>query len=671
MGRLLRLGAPSQAPAGAARVFSWRPKAERCVLLGLFVLVAVLGLMQLQVVRQRGDVGQLGVPAIRRAKARALVENDPPASPLQSVSPEEVSAGQRPPAVAVITSTVAVDEAMVRKSPATMQARETAATTTLLRVTYPATVEEKAPAVTRRKKSASAISVRSEPLAAVLVGIPSWCVAVDGLSDLYAADEALRGLALPQGKFGAVAGGHNVSASGQATDKSSATGHVAFWPYLDPAPPFDSEDLDDLRSRVHVFTLTNHYYTVRIDDSPANGSAVTAERICCTSSRLLCALPFASPTLQFVAELLRSAILHGYVPHVVGFGRGGVRLPPDSFGWHNGKPVMWFVPEMRALAERLGRHTLVIIADAHDVIFTLPARDAQCRFRQIQAEAAARGKPVRVLFSAERSCFPLGADECARFPDPEPDRAWPYRYLNTGAVMGEVGDVLDVLIAMNASYPGGLTATNINDQAAAQLLFINASQREAFGMRLDYGAALFMTMHMQHEQQFAHEMKQRPLPLPFSAQTPPPMPTVTTPRQLQLHQPAATDAMGVTGASSVAPTGTFGIGGRRVNGVVRGPGANSFPCNTVTRRCPIALHFNGGSKSLQSGYDDSLASTQATIEDTRVAQLVADYRVGVLGMTVREMVCDPEWTDDAASNKFRPAWIPGCRGWKRESSTAA
>ena len=99
-----------------------------------------------------------------------------------------------------------------------------------------------------------------------------------------------------------------------------------------------------------------------------------------------------------------------------------------------------------------------------------------------------------MLFAAERSCFPITEDECARFPYPPP--GLPYRMLNSGGWMGAAADILDVLDAVELMYPSGIDAAETNDQAALQYLFLDKFARTLLGLALDYDGSVFMCAHM-------------------------------------------------------------------------------------------------------------------------------------------------------------------------------
>jgi hypothetical protein len=200
----------------------------------------------------------------------------------------------------------------------------------------------------------------------------------------------------------------------------------------------------------------------------------------------------------FTCELLQTLLLGGVIPHVVGFGGpgwdsgdgrgltgGGV-----AFRWGLGKPILALRAPVEALVARGGGASLVLVADAHDTLLAVPGSALAAAFRRAQA----RRPGTRVLFAAERSCFPISAEDCARFPDPP--AGLPYRMLNSGAWMGEAADVLDVLDAVELMYPGGIDAPNVNDQAALQYLFLDTFARALLGLALDYENDVFMCMHM-------------------------------------------------------------------------------------------------------------------------------------------------------------------------------
>lgn len=308
-----------------------------------------------------------------------------------------------------------------------------------------------------------------------------------------------------------------------------------------------------------------------------------------------CALHIMSITndyYTYTCEMIRSAVLNGLVPHVVGF--VGPAVDKDSlFNWGLGKPLLWLRPAIAALAASLGPHTMVMIADAHDVLVTATGSNVIARFRYLQTQRPG----MRVLVTAERSCFPISEAECAQFPKPDLPCTQHNRNLNSGGWMGEAQDVLAVLDAVDAAYPDGLVAATMNDQAALQYLYLNATTRRKYGLQLDYSSQVFQAMHMSEQ-----EVSQ-----------------------------------------------------------VDVDGAPWRWCNTATGGCPAILHYNGGSKGMQVPMDATLATTKATLGPTKRADAVAwldSYMIGGVNQMVREFCCDPRWTN-TEFNKVRSEWL-GC-----------
>jgi hypothetical protein len=316
----------------------------------------------------------------------------------------------------------------------------------------------------------------------------------------------------------------------------------------------------DAACALHAFAITNDYYT-------------------------------------FVCEFLRSALLNGIVPHILGF------TPAASdklFNWGLGKPLLWLRPAVAALVAATGPHTMVLLADAHDTLVLVPGATIIARFRYIQARRARAGQPpMRVLITAERSCFPIPEEDCARFPLPDVAGS-PYRNLNSGGWMGEAADVLAVLDAVDAAYPEGLEAANMNDQGAMQYAYLNASSRAALGLQLDYSNQVFQAMHMS-------ENEVRP-PHPDRA----------------WHFCNA-----ITGGC---------------------PALLHFNGGSKGRQLPIDAGLRTTTITLGEKRDDA------------VVAWLDGYEVGGVNMTVREFCCAPQWTQGgagAAFNKARAAWL-GC-----------
>jgi hypothetical protein len=399
---------------------------------------------------------------------------------------------------------------------------------------------------------------------------------------------------------------------------------------LSPPPP--AAAVARAAAALHAFAITNDYYT-------------------------------------FTCEFLRSCLLNGIVPHIVGFdeqiaveGRSG----SHNYNWGLGKPLLWMRPPLASLAAALGPHTLVLLADAHDSLVLAPGATIAARFRYLQGKRPG----LRVLLSAERSCFPIDERECAGFPGPLEREAVPcggglYPNLNSGSMIGEVADVLAVLADVDAAFPQGLEAANMNDQAAMQYAYLDAERRERLGLGLDHTNQLFQAMHLSLDE---------------------------------------------VGALQVGASGA-------ALGEAAPPALRL--CNRHTGGCPAVLHFNGGSKHAQVPIDDALFTSLLTTtelppppppptspptragaatlsgadeadgfvadEPSREAVAATDaqrmrplrealdaYVVGGVRMTVRDFCCAAGWTSTGeapregvppsrpgpvAQNHARPRWL--------------
>jgi hypothetical protein len=246
------------------------------------------------------------------------------------------------------------------------------------------------------------------------------------------------------------------------SERAAASASNTSFPIL-PSPtltlaPSSSSSTDKLSSAIHAFLITQDYFT-------------------------------------FTCELLQSAILNGIVPHIIGFGGPGQgRGLLDRgvvFNWGLGKPILSLRAPIEKLIARLGGETLILVTDAHDTLIMTSGKALALKFRAFQAHFPL----ARVAIAAERSCFPITQAECYRFPPTEPP-GLPYTNLNSGTWIGEGRHILNVLDAIELSYPNGLVNYTMNDQAALQYLYLDRFARSFLGLQLDYANELFMCMHM-------------------------------------------------------------------------------------------------------------------------------------------------------------------------------
>lgn len=133
----------------------------------------------------------------------------------------------------------------------------------------------------------------------------------------------------------------------------------------------------------------------------------------------------------------------------------------------------------------------LIVCDAWDVVFAGNPQEAwNLHEAACQKEFNADG----VTFNAERSCFPLGhlADDPAF-----PPRPTPWRYLNSGFMVGKAKDILAVIDSMNIDaipddhqLPDG-SWYNPNDQGEYTLAYV----RQPVPMRLDWQCEICWCQH--------------------------------------------------------------------------------------------------------------------------------------------------------------------------------
>ncbi|KAL9905595.1 procollagen-lysine,2-oxoglutarate 5-dioxygenase-like [Glossina fuscipes] len=118
--------------------------------------------------------------------------------------------------------------------------------------------------------------------------------------------------------------------------------------------------------------------------------------------------------------------------------------------------------------------TLVLFTHSHDVIFTASLRDIVEKFLETEA---------KLLFSAEKFCWP-DSDLCSRYPVVQSQAS---RFLNSGAFIGyapQLYALLDDPIAYDMDY-----------QLYFTKVFVNESQRENLGIKLDTYSAIFQNLN--------------------------------------------------------------------------------------------------------------------------------------------------------------------------------
>lgn len=138
---------------------------------------------------------------------------------------------------------------------------------------------------------------------------------------------------------------------------------------------------------------------------------------------------------------------------------------------------------------------VLIVTDAWDVVFQKHPDEIVEHWSQL-------GRKDHVVFNAERNCFPCSELTKTSF-DVIADDEWkvktPWRYLNSGFMVGKPENILKLLEAMNLDsipddhqLPDG-SWFNPNDQDMFQRLFVQIPQ--ASPMSLDYYGELAMAAH--------------------------------------------------------------------------------------------------------------------------------------------------------------------------------
>jgi hypothetical protein len=162
-----------------------------------------------------------------------------------------------------------------------------------------------------------------------------------------------------------------------------------------------------------------------------------------------------------------------------------VGAEPTILGWHQEWRGLMTKPRRFREFLRKGHQQgeVLIVCDAWDVIFTVHPDEIVDAYRKFN---------VPIVFNAERNCFPRG-DLADQFPDP----GTPWRYLNSGFMVGTPEAILTLLESMNLDaipddhqLPDG-SWFNPNDQEHFTLAYL----AQPVKMALDTKAEMCMTGH--------------------------------------------------------------------------------------------------------------------------------------------------------------------------------
>lgn len=167
--------------------------------------------------------------------------------------------------------------------------------------------------------------------------------------------------------------------------------------------------------------------------------------------------------------------LKGVIPYILGSQRG-------EYGGLGSKPRLLY----HAIKNDYIKSSHIIFCDCFDLVF---AESPQILFSQYSAFK----KPI--VISAEKNCYP--ADLKDEYDKLNSDGS-PYKYLNSGMIVGQTEAILAALEAMDArNIPDDYwdsdrqIQVNPNDQFYWQQLFL----KQPVGIELDYGQFLCNTLH--------------------------------------------------------------------------------------------------------------------------------------------------------------------------------
>jgi len=124
--------------------------------------------------------------------------------------------------------------------------------------------------------------------------------------------------------------------------------------------------------------------------------------------------------------------------------------------------------------QRQRRDGLVLFSDAYDSFVTQDAETIVGKFRSYGC---------RLLFSAERTCWPFGALAGLYPPSPTP-----YQYLNAGGWIGEAGYLLDLMERWGATRVPP-------DQASEQAWWTSNYVEDTEVLALDVHCRIFQTLY--------------------------------------------------------------------------------------------------------------------------------------------------------------------------------
>jgi len=135
-----------------------------------------------------------------------------------------------------------------------------------------------------------------------------------------------------------------------------------------------------------------------------------------------------------------------------------------------------------AYASALPSNDVILFTDAFDVMFTNSPDIILKEFESMDGD---------IIFAGECGCWPhVTIDRGRPCFESYPQSPTPYRYLNSGTWIGRAGRAAEMLAAVIKE--AGKDFANANDQKLVADMFME----KRYGLRLDYHARLFQSMHM-------------------------------------------------------------------------------------------------------------------------------------------------------------------------------
>ena len=200
---------------------------------------------------------------------------------------------------------------------------------------------------------------------------------------------------------------------------------------------------------------------------------------------------FADKPSEMFCLSVESAIANGVTLHVLGLD-GGLSDELDQFDKKLLKPHM-FLQAAKHAVQKYGTNHIVMIVDAFDVLFQQPPQYFLDRFRSFNHP---------IVYSAENNCWPFASGElhpqhpmCVAQRQMSPEmvavylgKGRPVHYINTGAVIGLAGHLVDWFSNATAMMK---FHSFVDDQELGARMMVEGN----YSIALDVRSSMFMSMN--------------------------------------------------------------------------------------------------------------------------------------------------------------------------------